>query len=92
MPTDSTLVRKRVDGKLNFWAVPNHAAEVSLYKERKRTRFLQPDELLRFNRALADEENTESTFFDVGAFDWSEARRSSRHAVGKREFRPQDLA
>ena len=46
---------KRVDGKLNFWAVPNHAAEVSLYKERKRTRFLQPDELLRFNRALADE-------------------------------------
>jgi len=54
---------KRVDGKLNFWAVPNHAAEVSLYKERKRTRFLQPDELLRFNRALADEENTDLRHF-----------------------------
>jgi integrase len=54
---------KRVDGKLNFWAVPNHAAEVSLYKERKRTRFLQPDELLRLNRALADEENTDLRHF-----------------------------
>ena len=54
---------KRVDGKLNYWAVPNHAAEVSLYKERKRTRFLQPDELLRFNKALADEENTDLRHF-----------------------------
>ena len=54
---------KRVDGKLNFWAVPNHAAEVSLYKERKRTRFLQPDELLKFNKALADEENADLRHF-----------------------------
>jgi len=50
---------KRVDGKVNFWPVPNHAAEVSLYKERKRKRFLQPDELLRFNRELAKEQNTD---------------------------------
>ena len=50
---------KKVDGKLNFWPVPNYAAEVSLYKERKRTRFLQPDELLRFNKELAKEQNTD---------------------------------
>jgi integrase len=54
---------KRVDGKLNFWAVPNHAAEVSLHKERKRKRFLQPDELLRFNKELAKEQNRDLRHF-----------------------------
>ena len=47
----------RRDGKLNFWSVANPAADVSVFeiKDRKRKRFLQPAELVRFNEELEKE-------------------------------------
>jgi integrase len=43
------------DGRLNFWPVENPAKDVESFKEKKRKRFLQPDEMSRFNDALEDE-------------------------------------
>jgi integrase len=43
------------DGKINFWKCENPAKDVALHKEEKRTRFLLPEELVRFNKALEDE-------------------------------------
>jgi integrase len=46
----------RRDGKVNFWPVAvNPAADVELYAEAKRTRFLQPPELVAFTDRLAEE-------------------------------------
>jgi len=45
------------DGKINFWKVANPAADVSVPKKEKRKRFLQPDELVRFNAELEKEEH-----------------------------------
>jgi integrase len=43
------------DGKLNFAKVENPAADVSIPKSVARKRFLQPEELVEFNAALAME-------------------------------------
>ena len=49
------LVGRKRDGRIHFWPVDNPAKDVALFDETKRERFLQPDELLRFNEALANE-------------------------------------
>jgi len=46
-----------LDGKINFWKVTNPAADVSVPKKEKRKRFLQPDELVRFNAELEKEKH-----------------------------------
>lgn len=43
------------NGRVNFWPAENPAKDVELFPEKKRDRFLQPDELVRFNTALKDE-------------------------------------
>jgi len=48
---------KTLDGKVNFWPVANPAKDVSFYEEKDRERFLQPDELVRFNAELENEEH-----------------------------------
>ena len=45
------------DGKVNFWHVENPAKDVSSHDERRRERFLQPEELLKFNEELKKESN-----------------------------------
>jgi integrase len=45
------------DGKVNLWKVENPAADVSVPKKEKRKRFLQPDELIRFNEELEKEKH-----------------------------------
>ncbi len=45
----------RKDGKVNFWPVANPARDIELYDEEKRTRFLQPHELVKFNAELRKE-------------------------------------
>jgi integrase len=47
-----TWAAGKSDGKINFWPVANPAADVSLHPEKKRERFLQPDELVRFRDEL----------------------------------------
>jgi len=46
-----------LDGKVNFWKTANPAADVSVPKKEKRKRFLQPDELVRFNAELEKEKH-----------------------------------
>jgi integrase len=43
------------DGNVNFWRVGNPAHSVSLYEEKSRDRFLQPEEMIRFEEALEEE-------------------------------------
>jgi integrase len=43
------------DAKINFWKAANPAVDVETFKEAPRKRFLEPDELLRFNNALKKE-------------------------------------
>lgn len=51
----------RRDGKLNFWKVlENPAKDVSLNDREKRERFLQPEELIRFNAELAKEPHVDT--------------------------------
>lgn len=45
----------RTDGKVNFWPVENPAKDVESFPEKRRVRFLQPEELVRFNSALTKE-------------------------------------
>lgn len=45
---------KSKDG-VRFFACDNPAREVSTYGEKSRTRFLSPEEIIRFNEALTDE-------------------------------------
>jgi integrase len=45
------------DGKINFWAGPNPAADISVPKKEKRKRFLQPSEMVRFTKELENEEH-----------------------------------
>jgi integrase len=45
----------RKDGKVNFWPVANPARDIELYPEEKRRRFLQPEELVKFNHELKKE-------------------------------------
>jgi integrase len=45
------------DGKINFWDVENPAEDISVPKKEKRKRFLQPEELVRFNAELEKEEH-----------------------------------
>src|SRR5579862_6956405 len=40
------------DGKVNVWVVENPARDVEMFAEKKRERFLQPNELLKFNQEL----------------------------------------
>jgi len=46
---------KSTDGKLNFAIMPNPALSVTLYPEKPRKRFLQADELVRFEAELKKE-------------------------------------
>jgi integrase len=50
---------RSTDGKVNFWAVPNPAANVSRFKEKPRERFLRPEELQKFNEELKAERNAD---------------------------------
>jgi integrase len=43
------------EGKINFWPVENPATGVELYDEKPRERFLQPEELVRFEAELENE-------------------------------------
>lgn len=43
------------EGKVNFWPAQNPAKDIEFFKEKTRDRFLQPDELLKFNAALEKE-------------------------------------
>lgn len=43
------------DKKINFWKVENPAKDVKRYDEEPRERFLQPEELARFNDCLQEE-------------------------------------
>jgi hypothetical protein len=43
------------DKKINFWKVENPAKDVKCYDEEPRERFLQPEELARFNVCLQEE-------------------------------------
>jgi integrase len=45
---------KSTDGKINFWKVENPAKDVSRHKEVPRERFLLPQELAQFNKALKE--------------------------------------
>jgi integrase len=47
------------NGKVNFWRVENPAKDVECYKEKPRVRFLQPEELVRFNAALKEESSVD---------------------------------
>ncbi len=55
------------DGKVNFWKVPSPAGDVSFHvlrgEQRKRKRYLLPDELARFTRELEKDEH--ATLRDV---------------------------
>lgn len=51
---------KNDDGKLNFWKMENPAAEIKLYDKDKRKRFLQPDELVKFNKELKKEKHVDT--------------------------------
>jgi len=60
------------DGKANFWNVANPAASISRTKETKRDRFLSAEELVRFEKALANEPHADLKLFlrlalDTGA-------------------------
>lgn len=55
----------KTDGRIHFWPVDNPAKDVALFDETKRERFLQPDELLRFNEALANEPSADLKDFLV---------------------------
>jgi integrase len=46
-----------LDGTINFWKTANPAADVSVPTKEKRKRFLQPDELVRFNAELEKEKH-----------------------------------
>jgi integrase len=52
------------DGRVNFWPAVNPAGDVELYDEKKRERFLQPDELVRFR----DELKSDATHPDLRDF------------------------
>lgn len=45
------------NGRPNFWPASNPAKDVALNKAKKRNRFLQPDELVRFNEELKKEKD-----------------------------------
>lgn len=53
----------RKEGKVNLWPVENPTKDIELYSEEKRDRFLQPDELLRFNDALKNESSIDLRHF-----------------------------
>jgi integrase len=53
------------EGKINFWLVDNPAKDVELYDERPRERFLQPEEMIRFEKALYDETHQDLKDFVV---------------------------
>ena len=46
---------KSKNEKINFWPVDNPAKSVELHDEKPRERFMEPDELVRFNKALDSE-------------------------------------
>jgi integrase len=46
---------KSIDNKVNFWPVENPARNVELSDEDERDRFLQPDELVKFDNELKKE-------------------------------------
>jgi integrase len=56
---------KSTDGKINFWRVENPAKDVSRYKETPRERFLQPEELQKFNEALKSEPDADLKDFVI---------------------------
>jgi integrase len=45
------------DGKINFWDVANPAKDISVPKKERRKRFLQPEEMVRFNEELEKEKH-----------------------------------
>jgi integrase len=45
------------DGRINFWQVENPAKDISVPKKEKRKRFLQPEEMVKFNAELGKEEH-----------------------------------
>jgi integrase len=48
------------NGKANFWVVSNPAKDIALNKPKPRKRFLQPDELLKFNEELKKEQHADT--------------------------------
>jgi integrase len=72
------------EGKINFWQVENPAKHVKLYDEEPRTRFLQPEEMIRFEDTLEKETHQDLKDFislslatgarkgDVFAMRWSD--------------------
>jgi len=53
------------EGKINFWPVENPAKHVELYDEEPRTRYLQPDEMIRFEDTLENETHQDLKDFIV---------------------------
>jgi len=43
------------NGKINYWRVENPAKDVELYEEKSRDVFLQPEQMIRFNKCLDNE-------------------------------------
>jgi integrase len=70
----------RKDGKVNFWPVANPARDIELYDEEKRTRFLQPHELVKFNAELRKEPHRDLRDFLVLALATG-ARKSNVFAM-----------
>jgi integrase len=56
-----------LDGQINFWPATNPATSVSLHKEKAREEYLQPAELVRFNKALDDEKHVDLRDFLIVA-------------------------
>lgn len=56
---------KKDGTEVNFWPVENIAKDVSTYDEKPRKRFLQPDELVRFNDELENEKHIDLKDFLV---------------------------
>jgi integrase len=55
------------DERVNFWPTENPAKSVKCHKEKPRTRFLQPDELVRFNETLKEETHADLKDFLIMA-------------------------
>lgn len=68
---------KTADGRVNFYRMPqgNPADEIGTFQEKSRDRYMQPDEVIRFNDALADEPNADLKDFLVLAMNTG-ARKS----------------
>jgi integrase len=62
------------DGQVNFWPAENPASSVTLHKEKPREEYLQPAELVRFNKALDEETHVDLRDFLILAMNTA-ARR-----------------